>query len=208
MCPFSLTCWPGNWRKEAHLAHPEPTAWRELEQEEQGIIQRPCHNQGAERYILNIQLSISFSSLCIPGVELILLQGSQGGHYQLFTTCRVGKATSTTEGGGITYGSRIQSFLRVVWSFVSTVWKSCSTARCSQLLTRTIRMERTHPHLPAAGSCSDTPAPCSTRLGIPRDGWIQGGCPSIHEDAQLPARHRREDSEHQRRHTEDRGWEC
>lgn len=57
---------------------------------------------------------------------------------------------------------------------------------------------RTHPHLPGAGSCSDTPAPCSTRLGIPRDGWIQGGCPSTQEDAQLPARHRREDREHQR----------
>lgn len=165
----------------------------------------PCHNQGAERYILNIQLTISFSSLH-PWNRATPAPGLTGWALPAFHRSWDGESYKLYGGwcDNVACGARIQSLLALVWSFVSTVWKSCSTARCSSPLSppARIRTDRTFAppwgwvllsHVCLAplgmpGGREDAPGPtrmlsCLRGTGV-RPGHIRGG------------------------HSEERGWEC
>lgn len=104
----------------------------------------------------------------------------------------MGKATSTEKSGGTTRpmepGSRAFCVLCGVLS--------APCGRAAALHAAPHRSAHPQgPHTPAPPwGCCHTPAPCSTRLGIPGDALThvsgQGGCPRTCEDAELPARHR------------------
>lgn len=129
------------------------------------------------RSILNIQLSISLSSPHpwsgvnpAPGVTVT------GWALPAFRRLRDGENSKHCGGrwDTVACGVRTQRLLRLVWSFVSTVWKSGSTARCSQLLTaQPPARTRTDPH----GSHASAPPRGRDPAVIHPPGAAQGLAP-------------------------------